>query len=255
MKRNSIVSAVVLVIFLLALTTSSASATYRSITVYKYDAAGNPIEGWHIQVFVSWKEGIWEKAGEGFTDENGVITFTDVTGANLPTRVWEEGRACWEPVGTLTPWEGGYYVDVDLREGDGLVEFYNKNICEPPASPGTGTPGYWKNHPEAWPVEEITIGGLTYAKEDAIATIKTPERGDKTYTMFRALVAAKLNVLIGNDDSCIAATITAADEWMAMYGPAGSGVAGDSPAWMGGEPLYEMLDAYNNGLLCAPARD
>jgi len=32
-------------------------------------------------------------------------------------------------------------------------------------APGTGTPGYWKNHPEAWPVEEITIGGVTIQRK------------------------------------------------------------------------------------------
>lgn len=124
--------------------------------------------------------------------------------------------------------------------------------CE--CQPGTGTPGYWKNHPEAWPVEEITIGGVTYSQADAIAGIAAPVKGDKTYTLFAALVAAKLNVLIGNCDCCIADTIAQADAWMAMY-LLGSGVAGSSDAWKCGEPLYCELDAYNNGLLCAPSRD
>ena len=30
--------------------------------------------------------------------------------------------------------------------------------------------------------------------------MKEPTKGDKTYNMFEQLVAAKLNVLIGNDD-------------------------------------------------------
>ncbi len=124
--------------------------------------------------------------------------------------------------------------------------------CE--CQPGTGTPGYWKNHPEAWPVEEITIGGETYSKEEAIEAMKAPVKGDKTLTLFPALVAAKLNVLIGNCDSCIADTIVDADAWMATY-PLGSGVAGSSDAWKCGEPLYCKLDAYNNGFLCAPSRD
>jgi hypothetical protein len=69
------------------------------------------------------------------------------------------------------------------------------------------------------------------------------------------LVSAKLNVMVGNDDSCIADTIAAADAWMAMY-PVGSGVAASSPAWKQGEPLYEELDMYNNGKLdCAFHRD
>ena len=132
--------------------------------------------------------------------------------------------------------------------------WFNIEIC-PPDGPGTGTPGYWMNHPEAWPVEEITIGGVTYAREDAISYMQDPVRGDKTFTMFPALVAAKLNVLVGNDDSCIADIITAADAWMAAYGPVGSGVAGSSMAWQEGEYLYLELDDYNNGFLCAPSRD
>jgi hypothetical protein len=124
------------------------------------------------------------------------------------------------------------------------------------APPGTGTPGYWKNHPEAWPVEVITIGGVDYTKGEAIENMQTPEKGDKTYTIFRALVSAKLNVLIGNDDSCIADTISEADVWMETYGPVGSGIRANSDAWKYGEPLYEEMDDYNNGkLLCAFSRD
>lgn len=121
-------------------------------------------------------------------------------------------------------------------------------------APGTGTPGYWMNHPEAWPVEEIMIGGVTYTKDEAIDYMMAPVRGDKTLTMFPALVAAKLNVLIGNDDSCIVDTIAEADAWMAQN-PVGSGIRGSSGAWKIGEPLYLILDNYNNGLLCAPSRD
>jgi len=128
------------------------------------------------------------------------------------------------------------------------------SACEP--QPGTGTPGYWKNHPDAWPVDEITIGGETYSKDDAIEIMNTPEKGDKTYTLFRALVAARLNVLIGNKSCCIQRTINAADAWMATYGPVGSGVkaGGKCSPWRDAEPLYKKLDDYNNGWLCAPSR-
>jgi hypothetical protein len=126
---------------------------------------------------------------------------------------------------------------------------------QPPVqSPGTGTPGYWKNHPEAWPVDSLTIGGITYTQAQ-ILPYMTENPKDKTTTLFRALVAAMLNVLIGNDDSCVASTISAADAWMASYGPVGAGVKASSPAWRQGEPLYRVLDNYNNGMLCAPARD
>lgn len=121
---------------------------------------------------------------------------------------------------------------------------------------GTGTPGYWKNHPEAWPFDSIVIGGETYTKTEAIAFMEENNSKDVTYIMFRSLVAAKLNVLVGNDASCITATITIADAWMVTHGPVGSGVkaGGKNSPWRTGEPLYLQLDAYNNGYLCAPHR-
>ncbi len=73
--------------------------------------------------------------------------------------------------------------------------------------------------------------------------------------MFSSLVPAKLNVLIGNDGSCVSSTISAADQWMATNGPVGNGVHAASLAWKLGEPLHRQLDNYNNGMLCAPHRD
>lgn len=118
----------------------------------------------------------------------------------------------------------------------------------------TRTPGCWMNHPEAWPADEILIGGILYTKAEAIKIMKKEVRTDKTFTMFDALVATKLNVLMGNADTCIADSIDDADAWMEDYGPVGSGVAagGAASPWRSGEPLYKMLDKYNNGLLdCA----
>lgn len=140
--------------------------------------------------------------------------------------------------------------------------FYKMMMC-----PGTGTPGYWKNHPEAWPVASITIGGKTYTKTQAIALISCGD-GNKLFTLFRSLVAAKLNVLMGCGGSCINGTILKADAWMAKYAPNGMPltcggkpiVYADSKAWKVGEPLYWTLDKYNNGqlyvsgTLCAPSR-
>ncbi len=120
--------------------------------------------------------------------------------------------------------------------------------------PGTGTPGYWKNHPEAWPVASITVAGVSYTRDQAIAWLEKVGK-DKTITMFSSLVPAMLNVMVGNDDSCVASTIAAANSWMATYGPVGKGVAASSYAWKIGEPLHRLMDNYNNGMLCAPHRD
>ena len=125
-------------------------------------------------------------------------------------------------------------------------------VCSPP---GTGTPGYWMNHPEAWPVDSIVIGGKVYTKEAAIAIMKLPVAQNKVLSMFPALVSAKLNVLSGNAGSCIAEEIAAADIWMISYPNCLPAVKASSQAWKDIEAVYGLLDAYNNGLLCAPHRD
>jgi SdrD B-like domain len=124
----------------------------------------------------------------------------------------------------------------------------------PVAQPGTGTPGYWKNHPEAWPVASITVGGVVYSQAEALAWLGSVGK-DRTSTMFSSLVSAKLNVLAGNDASCVSSTIDAADAWMSLYGPVGSSVHAASFAWRIGEPLHRLMDNYNNGMLCAPHRN
>ncbi|MBI4526965.1 MAG: hypothetical protein HY695_24475 [Deltaproteobacteria bacterium] len=142
-----------------------------------------------------------------------------------------------------------------------LGEQCYRSFCDlpPPLVPsgaGTGTPGYWMNHPEAWPVSSIKLGGLTYTKDQAITTIKRPTKKDVTYAMAQALIAAKLNVRIGAEWDCIIPTIFAADVWLAEH-LIGSGVTagGASSPWRDGEPLHKLLDDYNNGRLCAPPRD
>lgn len=168
-------------------------------------------------------------------------TPPDIVVSSLPTGAYQ-----WQFYGLDGMNTVFIYVEYDL---------YPDNPPPPPPPPGTGTPGYWKNHPEAWPVDTITIGGVTYTKEQAIKIMKTNKAKDKTYTMFNALVCAKLNLILGNESSCIALTVLAADNWMKTYGPVGSGVKASSQAWKQGEPLYLELDKYNNGLLCAPHRD
>lgn len=143
----------------------------------------------------------------------------------------------------------GVVVEDSFTKIQNDLGFYKPQVQQP----GTGTPGYWKNHPEAWPVGSITIGGISYSKAEAISWLGKVGK-DKTTTMFSSLVPAKLNVIIGNTDSCVATTIVAANAWMAAH-PVGSKVAGSSPAWAEGEPWHQQMDAYNNGQLCAPHRN
>lgn len=120
---------------------------------------------------------------------------------------------------------------------------------------GTGTQGYWKNHPDAWPISSIVVAGVTYTQAEAIAIMDTAGQGDKSIDMYKQLVAAKLNVENGADASCIAATIISADAWL-VANPVLSNVRARSAEWRSpGSALHGMLNDYNNGRLCAPHRD
>ena len=122
--------------------------------------------------------------------------------------------------------------------------------CE---NPNAYSPGYWMNHPEAWPVDSLTIGYDTFTKGEIIALMQLPVVNDKTLTMFPSLVAAMLNVRIGHCD-CefnVWALIGETQDWFRHY-PVGSGITADSDAWQysHGENIYMRLDAFNNGLTC-----
>jgi hypothetical protein len=121
---------------------------------------------------------------------------------------------------------------------------------------GVRTPGYWKNHPEAWPLTTIQIGADTYTKEQALEYLLTPGKGDKSYTLFSQLVAVILNHAAGTNIDVLKAAGTYYNAvWWCYHNPPGSGVEGSSEAWKTGEPLSCKLDAYNNGLLGVPAED
>ena len=183
------------------------------------------------------------------TDANGKYLFIDV-----PAGVCEVTVDTSSVTGDCNVAVCATKVTVTLAAGQ---VYLDADFCfkpPPPEGPGTGTPGYWKTHPEAWPVDSIVIGGITYTKAQAIAILWIADGGDKSRTVFRHLLSAKLNLLNGTDPSCISGDIATADAWMALH-PVGSKVAGSSAAWAEISGTATKLDDYNNGLLCAPHRD
>ena len=124
-------------------------------------------------------------------------------------------------------------------------------IGSPPSAPEPGkgcthTIGYWKNHPQKWPVNTITIGGRTYTKCKALAILKKAPKGDATIILARQLIAAKLNIAAGADPTAVESVIAQADEWLAIH-PIGSRPDGDSR--QAGIDLAEILDDYNSGII------
>ncbi|GIK40830.1 MAG: hypothetical protein BroJett011_46630 [Chloroflexota bacterium] len=119
----------------------------------------------------------------------------------------------------------------------------------------TLTQGYWKSHPDAWPVKQITIGGVTYPQAEALAIFNIEPDGDATYILAHQLLAAKLNILNGADPSSVTNTVVEADDWLNEH-PLGSNPS--NPDREAGIKLSETLDKYNRGLIgpgrCAPSQ-
>jgi hypothetical protein len=113
---------------------------------------------------------------------------------------------------------GDYTAHLDLNYNMGagwrLLTYDTEFTCECD-EPGscTFTPGYWKNHPEDWPVTSLTVGCIEYSQAKLLDIFDWPTKGDMTIKLFHHLVAAKLNVLSGADDY-IMDCITAGDDFL-----------------------------------------
>lgn len=71
------------------------------------------------------------------------------------------------------------------------------------ATATSGTPpcprtvGFWRNHPRDWPLEQLTLGGERYSKQEAAVLLDVPTEGDASVILAHQLIAAKLNVAAG----------------------------------------------------------
>ena len=125
------------------------------------------------------------------------------------------------------------------EDSEGAVRAHQQQNC-------TLTQGFWKNHAEAWLVESLTLGGISYTQAQALEILRTPPRGDATYILAHQLIAAKLNLLHGADGSALGSTVADADAWLAAN-PLGSKPKGDAREV--GIALAGTLDAFNNGAI------
>jgi hypothetical protein len=170
----------------------------------------------------------------------------DVEAATLTVRLAPENFApggALEGMTITTPGAFGGTEQTDTVIDDNVLT-YDFGLRQPGPGPGTGTIGYWKNHPEAWPVSTLVLGGVELSQQELLALLGAEPNGDASIILLRQLIAAWLNVFAGNDGSCIADTLAAADAWLLS----GSGERSEAIE------LADILDRYNNGRLCAPRR-
>jgi hypothetical protein len=113
--------------------------------------------------------------------------------------------------------------------------------------------GYWKNHPQAWPVTELQLGNVTYTQDQLLSIMHEPVRGNGLVSLAHHLITAKLNVANGTDPSCIQQTIADADALIGdlVIPPIGDGNLRPRDV----NALKNTLEDYNEGHLCAPSCD
>jgi hypothetical protein len=106
---------------------------------------------------------------------------------------------------------------------------------------GTGTWGWWQANGTRWTVNVITVGGVSYTRNQAVSVMGA-SGNDLCLKIARELIAAKLNVLNGNNASCIHQVIIDADAWL-VANPIGT----SNPNTTTGNPIFRALQRYNTG--------
>jgi hypothetical protein len=114
--------------------------------------------------------------------------------------------------------------------------------------------GYWKNNPNAWTVNSLTLGNQTYTKAELLTTLNTSvgsgKNADASLILAHQLIAAKLNVANGSDPAPVSSAIGDADNLLAAY--AGKLPYRIKPSSASGQAMVSAtsrMDSYNNGLL------
>ena len=110
----------------------------------------------------------------------------------------------------------------------------------------TFTQGYWKTHPSAWPVLNLTLGSVNYTQAQLLQILGQSVNGNGLVSLAHQLIAAKLNIANGADPTVIAATISAADALIGalVVPPIGAGFLDPSNT----ASLTQALDDWNNGI-------
>ena len=140
----------------------------------------------------------------------------------------------------------------DILDSNVFIE--ENSITTEPPGPDTCplSQGYWKNHADFWPVEDLLLGDNSYTKEQLLELLNMPVKGDASLILAKQLIAAKLNIANGGASDPVAGTIIHADDLigtdlipMKIKPSKSLGKLMTSDA--------SMLDEYNNGELTPEA--
>ena len=132
-----------------------------------------------------------------FTVDNGFSTICQgplVCGTTYVFRVFAHGGAAYNVSPKSDP----------LAAQDSTAPCSKGGTC-------TLSQGYWKNHPDDWPVTSLTLGNVLYTETDLLAILNDPVVGNGLISLARQVIAAKLSIDAGSDPTPIAGVIPTAD--------------------------------------------
>jgi hypothetical protein len=119
-----------------------------------------------------------------------------------------------------------------------------------PCNPGqncTYTQGYWKNHSDVWPVQNLTLGAVSYNKLQLLQILNRPAQGNGLVILAHQLIATKLNIANGADPTAVQQSVIDADGMIGglIVPPIGSGYLSPSQT----SELTDTLTEYNEGTI------
>jgi len=126
--------------------------------------------------------------------------------------------------------------------------------CAAPSPVCPQSQGYWKNHPDAWPVTSLMLGSQTYTKAELLTilhtAIGTGKNADASLILAHQLIATKLNIANGADGTPVTTTIADADAVLSLYtGKLPYGVRTNSTNGQRMVNDAATLESYNKGAL------
>ena len=139
----------------------------------------------------------------------------------------------------------------DFNAGsDFALARYDSGGCLVTALPCPMSQGHWKNNPDMWPVNSLTLGTQSYTKTELLAILNTSTQTDASLILARQLIAAKLNIANGSDSAPVSSTIADADTLLSAFsGKLPYKVKSSSVTGQSMTADAAVLNNYNNALL------
>jgi hypothetical protein len=192
----------------------------------------------------------------GFVPPSGCIPYNLHPGQSVTVNIGDD--SLYDNCAVSSPCSGApllcntaYVFRASALDATGQIRISDTITCATmPCVPGsscTYSQGYWRNHPNAWPVTSLTLGTVTYQAAELMAILDNPARGNGLVILVHQLIATKLNIANGADASAVQQAVTDADNMIgALVVPP---IGNDSlpPAQTG--DLTETLTEYNEGTI------